>query len=116
MQPTEATGAGAVLDRNEKFIAAIAYGLYGLGLFGFLLPSIAALIINYLKADDSPPLYAGHHRWMIRTFWWALVWMVVGGILTLVLIGFAVLFAAVVWWIYRLLRGFLALSENKPVP
>lgn len=103
-----------VLDPNEKRIAAIAYGLYGLGLLGFLLPSIAAVIINYLKVDNSPRLYASHHRWMIRTFWWALLWVILGGILTVVLIGFAVLFAAAVWWIYRLLRGFLALSENKP--
>ncbi len=98
---------------DQKTIVAIAYGLYALGLLGFLLPSIVALIINYIKVDDSLPLYASHHRWLIRTFWWGLVGCAVGAVLTVVVVGFLILGVTAVWWIYRLVRGFLALSENK---
>lgn len=106
-----------VLETNsdQRLIVLIAYGLYGLALFGLLLPSIAAVILNYLKVDDSLPLYRSHHQWMIRTFWWALLWCVIGGVLAIVLIGWAVLFAAWVWWLYRMLRGVLAVLENKVV-
>ena len=102
------------VNPDQKTIAAIAYGLYALGLFGFLLPSIVAVIINYIKVDDSLPLYASHHRWMIRTFWWGLLWCVVGAALLMALVGFLILGVVAIWWIYRLVRGFLALSENKP--
>jgi len=53
--------------------------------------------------------------WQIRTFWWGLRWAVVGGILVLVVVGFAVLFADAVWIIYRIVKGWLNLNENKPV-
>jgi uncharacterized membrane protein len=105
-----------IAERNEWRIAAIAYALYGLGLFGVLLPSIVALVINYIKANEATPLYASHHRWMIRTFWWGLLWVVVGLVLVLAIVGWMILLAAVIWWIYRLVRGVLALSENRSVP
>lgn len=101
-------------NSDQRLIALIAYGLYALALFGLLVPSVAAVIINYLKVDDSLPLYRSHHQWMIRTFWWALLWCVIGGILLLIVIGWAVLVATWVWWLYRMLRGFLALLDNRP--
>lgn len=102
-------------ESDQKLIAGIAYGLYALSLFGLVLPSVAAIVINYLKRDVSTPLYRAHHQWMIRTFWWGLMWSVIGGVLSLVLIGWVVLFVVWVWWIYRLIRGFLALMENQPI-
>ena len=106
--------AGA--DGNEKLIAGIAYGLYALGLFGVLVPSVIAVIINYIKVNDVPSLYQSHHRWMIRTFWWGLLWVIVGTILVWVLIGWLILAVTAIWWIYRIVRGVLALSENRPLP
>lgn len=103
------------VDADQKLIAGIAYGLYALSLFGLVLPSVAAIVINYLKRDTSTPLYRAHHQWMIHTFWWGLLWSIVGGVLSLVLIGWVVLFVVWVWWIYRLIRGFLALMENQSI-
>lgn len=97
---------------DQKLVAGICYGLYALSLFGLVLPSIAAIVINYLKRDMSTPLYRAHHHWMIRTFWWGLLWSLIGGVLSLAVVGWAVLFVIWVWWIYRLIRGFLALMEN----
>lgn len=102
------------INSDQRMIAGIAYGLYALALFGLFLPAIAGIIINYLKVDESLPLYAAHHRWMIRTFWFGLGWSILGSILTLVLAGFVVLFVVWVWWLYRMIRGFLALLDNKP--
>lgn len=99
-------------ESDQKLVVGITYGLYALSLFGLVLPVIAAIVINYLKRDMSTPLYRAHHQWMIRTFWWGLLWSLVGGVLSLAVIGWAVLFVVWVWWIYRLIRGFLALMEN----
>lgn len=103
------------LNGDQRTVALVAYALYALGLFGLFLPVIAALIVNYLKVDDTLPLYRAHHRWMIRTFWWGLLWSLIGGVLAVIGIGFVILFAVWVWWLYRLIRGALALNENKIV-
>jgi uncharacterized membrane protein len=76
-----------------------------------------AVIINYVKKDDATGTWLESHiRWQIRTFWFGLLWGVIGGVLSLVLIGFVVLFADAVWIIYRIVKGWLNLTENRPVP
>jgi uncharacterized membrane protein len=57
-----------------------------------------------------------HFRWQIRTFWFGLLWAVLGCLLLIVVIGFAVLFADAVWIIYRIVKGWLNLNDNKPMP
>ena len=104
-----------VLRLREKRIAGIAYALFALAVFGFWVPSIAGLVINYLKVDEASPLIANHHRWMIRTFWWGTLWLVIGVALLVVLVGYLVLGGLTIWWIYRVIRGFLALHEDRVV-
>jgi len=83
-------------------------------LFGLTL--IAAVVVNYVKREDvAGTLYESHFRWQIRTFWFALLWGAIGVILSLVLIGFAILAADAVWLIYRIVKGWLRLNENKPM-
>jgi uncharacterized membrane protein len=112
--PPVADTPGTV-DPHEKNLALIAYVLHLLGAFT-LLSSIAALVINYIKRDESSTVLSTHHRWMIRTFWWGLVWCLLALVLAFVLIGFLVYGVVAVWWIYRHVRGLLALAENKPLP
>ncbi|HET9122929.1 MAG TPA: hypothetical protein VFN52_05440 [Acidiferrobacteraceae bacterium] len=100
---------------RQKRLAGIAYALFGFAVFGFWVPSIAGLIINYLQVDNAPPLIANHHRWMIRTFWWGTLWMLIGIALLVILVGYLVLGVLTVWWIYRVVRGFLALHEDRMV-
>jgi len=83
--------------------------------------SFIPLIINYLKKDETEGsfLYT-HHQWQIRSFWWYLVWLGVGGVLFATIIGIPlaglVWLGAWVWKAYRLIKGFLDLSNNRPVP
>lgn len=88
--------------------------------FVFGVPSIAAVILNYLKrAEARGSFLDSHFRWQIRTFWFTLLWCVVGGMLFATVIGAIVafpLFLAVgVWVIYRVIRGWLALKDGKAV-
>jgi len=92
--------------------------------FLFTLPSIIAVIMSYARLPAVSGTYLeSHHRWLIHTFWMALVgyailWIVTLP-LTLVLIGIPIywlgLLVLAIWIIYRLARGFRALLEHRPV-
>ena len=102
-------------DKELKTLATVVYALQAAGFF-VGLTWIVAVVINYVKRDEVRGSWLeSHFSWQIRTFWWGLLWAVVGGILALVVVGFAVLFADAVWIIYRIVKGWLNLSENKPV-
>jgi uncharacterized membrane protein len=102
-------------EKELKTLATVVYALQAAGFF-VGLTWIVAVVINYVKRDDVRGTWLeSHFSWQIRTFWWGLLWAVVGGILVLVVVGFAVLFADAVWIIYRIVKGWLSLSENKTV-
>ncbi|HEY9396755.1 MAG TPA: hypothetical protein VIQ28_03930 [Burkholderiales bacterium] len=103
---------------------AIVVGIVGaatvLGSFLGSIPSIAAVILNYVKRGDARGTWAeSHYRWQIRTFWYALLWAVIGTILVFTIvgavIGFPVLIALTLWLIYRIARGWLRLGDHKPM-
>jgi uncharacterized membrane protein len=107
----------------------LAIGAFGastvIGAFVFGWPSIIAVIINYVKRGDARGTWLeSHFRWQIRTFWFALLWVlvvgIVGALLTIVIIGFAVwaigLLALGLWAIYRIARGWLRLNDRQPMP
>jgi uncharacterized membrane protein len=84
-------------------------------------PSIIAVILNYVKRSEVRGTWLdSHFSWQIRTFWFALLWVVVGAVLFITVIGIP--FAIVVWvatglWVlYRIIRGWLALSSHRTVP
>ncbi len=60
---------------SDRTLAVVAYVLH---LFGVIagIPSIVGLIINYVKRNDYDELFDSHHSWMIRSFWWAILWCV----------------------------------------
>jgi uncharacterized membrane protein len=90
------------------------------GAFVFGVPSIIAVVINYVKRGEARSTFLeSHFRWQIRTFWFALLWCVIGGMLFITVVGIplavGVFFAAGVWAIYRIARGWLALRDRKPM-
>ncbi len=91
-----------------------------IGAFVFGVPSIIAVVINYLKSEEARGTFlATHFRWQIRTFWFALLWFVIGAVLFVSVIGvplaLVVLFADGIWAIYRIARGWLALRNKEPM-
>jgi len=96
-------------------MATLVYALYTASiLVGITL--IGGVVVAYLKRDDAAGTWLeSHYRWQIRTFWWILLWGAIGAVTSLILVGFAVLFATAVWFIYRIAKGWLALRAGKPV-
>ncbi|GAB3293578.1 DUF4870 family protein [Pseudidiomarina andamanensis] len=82
----------------------------------FGITSIIGVVMNYVKLSEVRGTFLeSHFRWQIRTFWFVLLWTVIGGILTMVGIGVLILLAVAVWYIYRAVKGLNALSTNRPM-
>ena len=84
-------------------------------------PSIIAVILNYVKRSDVRGTWLdSHFSWQIRTFWFALLWLTLGAVLFVTVVGipFAIVlwFATGIWVLYRIIRGWLALSSQKELP
>lgn len=101
--------------KSLKTLTLSVYVLYALSYFTGLT-AIVGIIINYVKKDDVTGTWLeSHFRWQIRTFWFGLLWAVIGGATVIIGIGFAVLFANFCWVIYRIVKGGLNLNDNKPM-
>jgi len=103
---------------------AIVIGIAGaatvVGSFLGSVPSIVAVILNYVKRGDARGTWAAsHYRWQIRTFWFALLWAVIAILLIITIIGlifgYMVLGLLTLWLIYRIARGWLRLRDRRPM-
>jgi uncharacterized membrane protein len=113
--PTSNTTGAATIPSNEKQLAIIVYALQALAFFTGLT-AIAGVIINYVKRGDiTNPVIKAHFDWQIKTFWWCLGLGLVGMVLSIIGIGFIVLIGVAIWYIYRLIMGFIKLNDNQPV-
>jgi uncharacterized membrane protein len=84
-------------------------------------PSLLAVVLNYMKRGEARGTFLeSHFRWQIRTFWFALLWVLVSLLLAFTLIGIPLAFLlagiAGVWVLYRVVRGWLNLNEGRALP
>lgn len=110
-----ATAPAAADDKRLRDLATIVYALQALALVSGLT-LIAGVIVNYLKRSEVEGTWlASHFDWQIRTFWWALLWGVLGLASAVVFVGFLILLGAAVWFVYRVARGWIALNDRRPI-
>ncbi len=92
--------------------------------FVFGLPSIIAVVMNYVRRGDARGTYLeSHFSWQLRTFWYAALWIAVVFLLSLplffVLVGFLTfpvgVFIVGIWVIYRVARGWLKLRDGQAI-
>ena len=131
-----ASGTGAFAKTPDPSLITTTHIIYGLhalsiligltsaitvvGAFVFGIPSIVAVIVNYVnQASARGTFLESHFRWQIRTFWFALMWILIGIVLFLTIIGipiaWIVIVGAGIWVIYRIARGWLTLQDRKPM-
>jgi uncharacterized membrane protein len=103
---------------------AIIVGITGaatvIGSFVGSLPSLMAVLLNYMKRGEARGTWvASHYRWQIRTFWFALLWALIGWALVFTIVGAVagvpILIALTLWLIYRIGRGWLRLRDRRPM-
>ena len=90
------------------------------GGFVFGLPSLIAVFLNYLKRGDVHGTWLeSHFRWQIRTFWFTFLWLIIYGLLVITLIGIPIAWILIallgIWVAYRVIRGWVALADTRPV-
>ena len=108
--------AGTLTVTSNRTMALVAYVLH---LFGAIagLPSIIGLVLNYVSRRGYGEVPSSHHAWMIRSFWWALLFIVIGWLTRWMLgIGYVICIAAWAWYVYRHVRGVVALVNDEPLP
>jgi len=107
---------------DAKQFARILYVAHALTFFFSLgMLSILVLIVNYIRRPDTAgTMVYSHHTWMIRSFWFYLIWMAVAVVLAITIIGIPIAWlvgaGAWVWMAYRIIRGFLDLNNNRAMP
>ncbi len=89
------------------------------------LLGIVAVIVCYVKRDDAAGTWvASHLTWLIRTFWWSMLWAAIGWAFMLTLgllligipIAIGIWFVAGIWVLYRLVRGYLLFKDSRAIP
>jgi uncharacterized membrane protein len=85
-------------------------------------PSIIAVILNYVKRAEARGTWLeSHFRWQIRTFWFGLVWVLLCALFVVATFGIGLLIAwlplaiVALWFIYRIVRGWSALRDRRPM-
>ena len=83
-------------------------------------PSIIAVILNYVKRSEARGTWLeSHFRWQIRTFWFGLLWISLCLFFIIATLGLGLLIAWLpigivsLWFIYRIARGWMALSDGR---
>ncbi|MET0683120.1 MAG: hypothetical protein ABWZ29_07245 [Casimicrobiaceae bacterium] len=132
--PAPVPDSGVAAGQPPVSAGLLAYALFGTAavialvssgfpliapLMGFV--GIAGLIVAYVKRDDARGTWiASHLTWLIRTFWYSLLWGAIGTVFAVTIIGLIVAIpiwvVASIWVIYRVVRGYLLFKESKPIP
>ena len=103
------------VPENDKLAVHVVYALYAATIV-LAIPGMFGVLLAYLKLDDVRGSYLeAHVRWQIRTFWTWLLMLVIGFLLLFVLIGGLVIGAAQLWLIYRIIKGWLVLIDERPI-
>ena len=109
---------------GEKRVLHVLYLLHGLAPFTAWLLAIIAVLVGMTKRDDVRGTFLESHvSWLSRTFWWGLLWIAIGSVVTFILVitivgiliwwlPWTILF---VWYLYRVIRGWLRLNDRQPV-
>jgi uncharacterized membrane protein len=130
--------ASAVPSPSLISMTLLVYALFGVaavvGLVSSGFPLIApltgivgivAIILAYVKRGEATGTWLeSHYRWLIRTFWFSLLWGAIGAVIFVLLliivigvfIGYLIWVATTIWVLYRLVRGYMLFNESKPIP
>ncbi|MDQ8731088.1 DUF4870 domain-containing protein [Bradyrhizobium sp. LHD-71] len=109
MQPTEN-------GTDPRTWAMIVWGLYIASYFTAFITMVVGLVIAYTKRGQLVGTgFDTHMTSAIRTFWISLVGLVIGGLLTIVGVGFLILAVLAVWQIFRVIRGMVRAIDGRPI-
>ncbi|TRW91529.1 DUF4870 family protein [Candidatus Methylobacter oryzae] len=105
----------AEAEKSAITLTHVIYGLYAASFF-VAITAIIAMVMNYVKQDDVAGTFLeSHFLWQIRTFWFGVLWGVLGAITAFFIVGWFILAANGIWIIYRIVKGWSRLNDGKPM-
>jgi uncharacterized membrane protein len=123
----ENAAPGSQRDDSLKTIGHISYALHAIVAIGAVLPAfqpsivllVVAFILDLVKREDARGTWQeSHFSWRIRSVLWAGILYVVTIPLWLLFVipGWIAWVIISIWFLYRVIRGWLALNDGKPMP
>ena len=99
---------------SDTQLALAVYVLYLAGFFT-MITALVGVIIAHAQVDKADDMLRTHYRFQIRTFWIGLLYVVVGALSVIVIVGIFILLWWFIWTLVRCVKGLLALNENRPI-
>ena len=104
---------------EPRTLTHVLYALHTVTWFSGGIFSVIAIIINMIKFPDLPnAFYRSHWRWQSRTFWIALLALVVTFPLWLFFVfpGWCAWTVIGLWYLYRCVRGWINFNDGRAMP
>jgi uncharacterized membrane protein len=107
----------AITERQavDTNMAKVIYVLYLIGLVAGVT-AIVGVVMAYVYRDNAPDWLKTHYDLQIRTFWMALLYALISGVLSLILIGLLLFIVLAIWWIVRCVKGLKYLDQRAAYP
>lgn len=102
-------------DNTARNFTWITYAMYALGLFTGLFAVVGVIMAYAKRGEFTNTIYYDHMQYLIRTFWISLIGAIVGFLLLIILIGWVLLIAVTIWYIYRIVMGAIKLNDGQGV-
>ena len=111
-RPATRSNADSVDGNRPVIVGALYLASFITGITG-----IIGVVLAHMWRGDARGTWAeSHYTYLIRTFWFGLLGSIIGGLLTLVLIGFFVLLAVAIWFGVRSVLSLVKASRQEPMP
>ncbi|MGB0237424.1 MAG: DUF4870 family protein [Cycloclasticus sp.] len=100
---------------SSEGTAKVVYILYLAGII-FGLTGIIGVVMAYINKREAPDWLQTHYQFQIRTFWIGLLYVLIGMVSSVILIGYLVLLFWVVWLVIRCVKGMKSLDQKEAHP
>ncbi|WDI31332.1 DUF4870 domain-containing protein [Hyphococcus flavus] len=113
--PTPQPGGSSPISTNpgESGNANLIYILYLVGVVAGVT-TLVGVIMAYMAKNEAPDWLRSHYRNQIHIFWKAILYSIIGVVLSVVLVGLLVLLVTFIWYVVRTIKGMQALSKGEP--
>jgi uncharacterized membrane protein len=102
--------------QDDKTLPVVIYALHIAGVATGGVTCLIGAILAYVSRKDAPDWLASHYEFQIRTFWLALLFSVISGVLTTLMVGVVMLVAVGLWVVVRGVVGLSTLLKGQPYP
>ncbi|HEX4330560.1 MAG TPA: hypothetical protein VH040_00355 [Usitatibacter sp.] len=103
----------------------VMYLMHAIAPFTLWTLALIALIVGAVTRDSVRGTWVEtHYSWLLRTCLWGILWAIIGGVITVllvltivgILISWLPFTIVAIWYLYRVIRGWLLLNERRPAP